>query len=159
MHIEARGYNGQVIFDGRTVTITRAGFKARISAGKGERRYTIGQMSGIEVKPAGPVVNGYFRLIVSGSPEQHSHVGRRTFDATRDPNSVLFHRRQQDQFEDLRVAIESAISQASSSSMTDASTSAADPLRRLEALQAARDKGLLTTEEFQAKRRDIINDM
>ncbi len=36
--VTAKGYNGQASFDGRFITITRKGFVARGSVGKGEKR-------------------------------------------------------------------------------------------------------------------------
>lgn len=43
--IEVKGHGGQVQFDGQYVTITRKGFLARATVGKGEKRLHISQIT------------------------------------------------------------------------------------------------------------------
>ncbi|WP_454131580.1 DUF4429 domain-containing protein [Kitasatospora aureofaciens] len=50
-------------FDGQYVTITRKGILGRLSVGKGEKRFHISQISSVQWKPAGPLVQRLHRLL------------------------------------------------------------------------------------------------
>jgi hypothetical protein len=88
--IDISGQGGQIQSDGQYVTITRKGFLARASHGKGEKRLHVSQIAAIQWKPAGPIVNGFIQLTVPGGIEQRSKFGSQTLDATKDENSVVF---------------------------------------------------------------------
>ena len=51
--MQVKGYNGTINFDGVFVTITRAGFRARVSVGKGEKRIPVSQLSAVQFKKSG----------------------------------------------------------------------------------------------------------
>ena len=72
--IEAVGKAGQIQFDGQYVTITRKGFLARSIVGKGEKRLHIAQISGVQWKPAGPLINGFIQFTLPGGIERHDAV-------------------------------------------------------------------------------------
>lgn len=69
--------------------------------------------------------------------------------ATADENSVMFNAKQQSTFEDLKAEIEQRIAQPSTSHMV----STADELEKLAAL---RERGILTEEEFAAKKKQLL---
>jgi hypothetical protein len=77
--IDISGQGGQIQFDGQYVTITRKGFLARASHGKGEKRLHVSQIAAIQ-----------WKLTVPGGIEQRSKFGSQTLDATKDENSVVF---------------------------------------------------------------------
>lgn len=106
---EAEGHGGQVQFDGTAVTITRRGFLARATRGKGDKRIPLRAITAVQWKPAGPMVNGYIQFTIGGGNEVRSRMGRQTLDAAHDENSVLFTRKQQPDFERLRAAVEAAL--------------------------------------------------
>jgi hypothetical protein len=161
--MEAKGHNGTVEFDGQTVTIKRSGTLARMSRGKGEKQIAVGSIAAVQWKPAGAFVNGFIQFTVPGAVEQRSKPGSRTYDEAKDDNAVLFTKSQMKHFEALRAAIEDARRRPASlpppaapAASPAAAPSPADQLRQLAAL---RDEGLITEEEFQAKRADLINRM
>jgi hypothetical protein len=106
--IVAKGVTGTVTFDGRIVAISHSGL-GRMTAGKGEKRVPVSSIAAIEWKPPGFGVRGFIRFTIPGGIEKTSKVGRRTQDAARDENSVLFGRTQEDDFRRLRDAVEAAI--------------------------------------------------
>jgi uncharacterized protein DUF4429 len=106
--IVAQGQGGTVMFDGHFVTITRKGL-GRLVVGKGEKRIPLRSITAVQLKPAGPLVNGFIQFSMSGGEERRSQFGRQTFDAAGDENSGVFYRKQQPAFEQLRAAIEQAI--------------------------------------------------
>lgn len=100
--------NGQVVLDGGMVTISRSGMMARATAGKGEKRIPVKSIQTVEWKPASRLVRGFIQFSTGGS-DASSRVGKRTKDAARDENSVVFSHKQQTDFETLRSAVEDAI--------------------------------------------------
>lgn len=107
MHVKGQG--GQIAFDGRFVTILRKGFLARATLGKGEKRLPVKAITGVQWKPAGPLVNGFIQFTVPGGNEVRGRLGSQTANASKDENSVVFTKAQQPAFEQLRAAVEDAI--------------------------------------------------
>ncbi|HYY11905.1 MAG TPA: DUF4429 domain-containing protein [Kineosporiaceae bacterium] len=104
-----KGHNGQISFDGAWVTITRKGFLGRASIGKGEKRIPIGSITAVQWKPPGAVMNGFIAFSLAGGVEKQSRFGSQTSDASRDENTVLVTKSQEQSFLDLRAVIENAI--------------------------------------------------
>ncbi|MFJ1708542.1 DUF4429 domain-containing protein [Kitasatospora sp. NPDC088346] len=157
--IEAKGHNGHVAFDGEYVTITRKGFLARTSVGKGEKRIPIAQITAVQWKPPGLLVNGFIQFTVPGGNERRSAFGAQTSSAIKDENSVLVMKNQAPAFEKLRAAVEEAIAAlhrpaSSTGSAADPGASLADELAKLQHLA---DAGALTPEEFTAAKARLLD--
>jgi hypothetical protein len=151
--IVAKGYNGQVHFDGSFMTIARKGVLARASVGKGEKRIHISHISSVQLKPAGPIMNGFISFSLSGGNEKSSRFGSQTADAVKDENSVVLLRKHTPGMERMRAAIENAIASLHDPSST---RGAADPLDQISKLGTLRDQGLITDAEFSAKKAQIL---
>jgi Domain of unknown function (DUF4429)/Short C-terminal domain len=151
--IEAKGANGHVTFDGRTVTITRKGFLARATVGKGTKAIPVHQITGVQWKKPGIAVRGFIQFTVPGGIERRSTFGSQTPNAVNDENSVLFDRAQIPQFEALRDAIQESIS-AGPQHVVPQLQSVADELAKLAQL---RDSGVLTQAEFDAQKSRLLN--
>ena len=107
--IHARGYmGGSVSFNGQWVTIHRAGAQ-RLTHGQGDKRLHISQIAAVQLKPAGLLSNGFIQFTIAGGLDPQAAKGRRTLQAARDENSVVFTRKHQEEFELLRQAVENAI--------------------------------------------------
>ena len=109
--LEVKGHSGTVIFDGRTIRISRKGFLARASVGKGEKQIPLAHLTAVQFKPAGPLINGYIQFTVPGGNESRSQFGSQTVDAVRDENSVVFHYQQRKKFEHLRDVVQAALAE------------------------------------------------
>ena len=107
--ITAKGRNGQVSFDGKTVTITREGFAARATHGRSEKSIPLRQIAAVQFKPVSMLTTGYIQFTVPGEMTTSKAKGSRTFDATKDENSVVFLKKQEEEFHALKQAIQSAI--------------------------------------------------
>ncbi|WP_416477025.1 DUF4429 domain-containing protein [Streptomyces sp. LKA04] len=152
--IEVKGHNGQVTFDGQYVTITRKGFLARATVGKGEKRFHISQISSVQWKPAGPFVNGFIAFSAAGGNERRSRFGSQTSNAVNDENSVVFTSKHKADFEKLRAAVEAAIAaHHAPTAPAAAAGSVADELTKLTAL---RDQGAITDAEFQQQKQRLL---
>lgn len=108
--INAAGRNGQIQFDGKTVTIRREGFFGRAGHGRGDKMIPVRQIAGVQMKPSGALTNGFLQLTVPGEiSTTKASKGSRTMDAANDENAVIFTKKQQPEFEALRDAILDAL--------------------------------------------------
>lgn len=147
------GPNGQVDFDGSTVTIHRKGLLAKTTFGGGETVLAIRQIAGVEVKPAGLTV-GWIRFIVPGMVSQRGVTGDRAKVAAQEPNTVTFNgKKGTDAFQALASEVQAAIASAGTSVVPSAHLSIADELAKFAAL---RDQGILTEEEFQSRKAALL---
>ncbi|MDQ6933911.1 MAG: DUF4429 domain-containing protein [Actinomycetota bacterium] len=96
--LSAKGHNGTVTFDGTFVTISRKGFLARASVGKGDKRIPVGSITSVQWKPPGAAVNGFIAFSLGGGNERQSRFGHQTAGAAHDENSVIVRRSQEATF-------------------------------------------------------------
>ncbi|MFE9432352.1 DUF4429 domain-containing protein [Streptomyces sp. NPDC006640] len=152
--IEVSGQGGQIQFDGQYVTITRKGFLARATIGKGEKRLHISQIAAVQWKAAGPMVNGFIQFTMPGGNERRSAFGSQTANAAKDENSVVFTKKQQPDFEKLRAALDAAIAaQHAPQAAAAGGSSVADELVKLNAL---REQGILSDAEFAEQKARLL---
>jgi hypothetical protein len=144
----AVGVNGYCSFDGRYLTLQPLGL-GRFTVGKGVKRIPVESISAIQMKPAGSVVNGFIQFTVPGGNERRSEFGRQTLDAAGDENSLIFTQLQEANFVSLRDAIEAA--------RDSPVTAPGSPiLNQLAQLAELRDSGIVTAEEFDAKKAELL---
>lgn len=147
--IEAAGQGGQMRFDGHYLTITRNGFLARATHGRGDKNIPITAISAVQWKPAG-LTNGFIQLSIGGADRQAAK-GHRTMNAAKDENSVVFTKKQQPAFEALRAALEQAIADQHTAAAPAASV--ADELAKLAELHR---QGVLSDDEFAAQKARLL---
>lgn len=146
---------GYISFDGHFVTIQHIGMQ-RAVIGKGIKRFPLTAISNIQIKPAGWVMSGYMQITAGGSNETRSKFGRQTWDASSDENTVVFGLQDQAAFLTLRDAIEQAQRKLRTPESTAPAPPQEDILVRLEKLGNLRDAGILTDEEFTAKKTELL---
>jgi hypothetical protein len=151
--IHARGVNGQITIDGHWLTIERKGFRGRVGHSKGDRRIPLGSITAVQVRPAGSVANGFIRFTVPGSPELRGGLQ----NASKDENAVIFTKKQADDFERVRLAVEDYI--VAQRSGGTAVAAAPDIPEQIKKLGELRDQGLLTDDQFEAKRDELLSRM
>lgn len=149
----AKGYTGTVEFDGQFVTIKRTGM-ARFTIGKGDKRFHVRNVSAVQLKPAGPMVNGFIQFTIPGGNEQRSRFGSQTHNAARDENSVIFTRKQQPAFEQLRSAVEAAIAGSGQLQPVQPQNGLAGQLQELARLHQS---GVLSDAEFGAAKARLLS--
>jgi hypothetical protein len=154
--IEAKGRLGTTVtFDGTTVTISRSGFMAATTAGTGEKRIPLGMISAIQFKSATALVHGYMQFSFSGEV-QRSRRQQSLNDRATDENTVQFTKAQLPAFEAIRDAIEAARVQAHNPRSALAAPSVAE---RIQQLAGLRDQGLISPEEYEAKRAQLLEQL
>lgn len=144
----AKGVNGQLTVTPTKVIISRKGMLGLLSQGlKGNKEIRIRDISSIQFKKAGYAFNGYIQFAFLGGHETKGGI----FDATKDENSIIFTKKQQKMFEEAKARIEQYQNQAASPVAQPSSEY--DDLEKLNNLKI---KGIITEEEFQAKKKQIL---
>jgi hypothetical protein len=154
--ISAKGHNGQVTFDGDFITITRKGFLGRTTIGKSEKRIPAGAITSVQWKPPGAMMNGSISFSLAGGNETKSRFGSQTRDAAKDENAVIVTKKQAAAFLALRVAIERKIAERYNPTAAEAPAAAPDVMEQLRQLAQLRDSGVVSEEEFAAKKADLL---
>ena len=144
------GMNGQILFDGHSITISRKGFLSVTSQGlKGKKEIPIRSINSIQLKKGGPLFNGFIQF---GTASGENTNGLR--DAAADENSVVFTYMDNGVFESLKALVSEAMRISANGPLaTVPKVDVADQLSKLGDLL---DRGLLTTEEFQEQKRLLL---
>jgi Short C-terminal domain len=86
-----------------------------------------------------------------GGGELRSQFGRQTFDVASDENSIVFRKKDAAAFRAFKEAVEAAIAQSGAPA-----SQAADPMDQLRRLGELRDAGLITPQELEAKKSELL---
>ena len=146
--LQAKGVNGQIELFADKVIIRRKGAVAVLTQGlKGDKEILLSAITSIKFLKAGFCTGeGYIQFTFMGGKEAKGGF----FKATRDQNSVIFTAKQQPDFELIKAEIEKRMGEIN---ISKSSYSYADEIAKLAEL---RDKGILSEEEFQKKKRKIL---
>jgi hypothetical protein len=105
--ITIKGRNGTITFDGQAVTISRTGFLAAMTQGRGDKWIPINRISAVQLKPNG-IKAGYVEFTIAGGNELHNRRTR-AGERSQNENVVLFGRKVEPEMRSLVQAIQSAI--------------------------------------------------
>jgi Short C-terminal domain/Domain of unknown function (DUF4429) len=146
--IKADGHNGQLEMTKTSVIIKRKGVISFLGHGlKGDKEILISQISSVQFKDASNFVNGYIQLAFIGGQEAKGGI----LEATKDENTVMFLLEQQPEFESFKQELQERINK---SRVTNSKSHSS--LDELEKLASLRDKKIITDEEFEAKKRQLL---
>lgn len=150
--IEAKGHNGQMMFDGRNITISRKGIPGFLTQGlKGDKVIKLTSVTAVQFKKVGMITSGYLQLSLHGGGEAKGGV----FDATSDENTVMFVKKQEHDFRKLCDAIQAALDAPMPERQR--ATAAASAVDQLERLAALFERGLMTESEFVAQKTKLLS--
>lgn len=121
----------------------------------GEKRISVESITSIQWQDASTLSSGFIKFLTGGSgPIQGSFGTAAITVAVSDPDAVVFKKKTQAEFVALRAAVEKARQdQRTPQAAAPAPVDLADQLKKLGAL---RDAGVLSEEEFAAKKADIL---
>ena len=148
----AVGTNGEVLFDGQFVTIKHTWLA---KCGRGESRYPIGAVTGVEVKPG--VITCVFTLIVAGGIQRGDARKQRQGD----PLSIEGGTKNRPGFLAMRDRILQALADRDRGAAPVAQRPAAAPVApglgdELAQLAALREQGVLSEAEFAAAKARLL---
>ena len=149
--IKAKGIGGDLELLKNKIRIKRKGGMAFLLHGiKGDKEIFLNQISSIQLKKAGFAFNGYIQFAFLGGREAKGGL----FQATSDENTIMFTKDNQQDFIEIKNSIEEQIFQFQNQNKSDKTSIGINDLEKLAKL---RDEGIITEEEFQAKKRQILN--
>lgn len=145
-----KGYNGRIAIDSKGITITR-GVGAFFLTGKirGQKFIPFSSITGIQTKKSG-LTTGFVQFVTKGSSESKSGL----LDAIKDENTVTF--QDNNKIEEIRLFIQDKISDnipKHSPTVSKDSSRFAD----LEKLAELKDKNIITLQEFEAQKLQILS--
>ena len=146
----AKGSNGLITIDGDWLTIDRKGF-GRAGHSKGDRRIPLASITAVQLRHARVFTDGFIRFTVAGSPEFRGGLQ----NAMRDENAVTFRRRQTTGFNMIRAAVEQYITAHHAGAQSGAGEP--DIPEQIKKLGELRDQKLITEEEFEAKKAQLLD--
>lgn len=144
-----KGSNGTLVVTPLKVVLKYGKF---LGSGKGEKEIRINNITSIQVKKPG-MMAGFIQFGFSGGSEQK---GRSVFDAAKDENTIMCNSKgQYEDFLKAKELIEEYQTQSSNSGGNTyiQETSVADEIKKFASL---RDEGLITEEEFNAKKKQLL---
>ena len=148
--MRAQGVNADLLLLEDRVRIQRREEKTFLNQGfKAQKDILFSQISSVRLKKATTLGNGYIRFALLGKDETPG------VDPTRDENTVMFRGARQVEFDKMKIAIETKMA-TSRMTVTRPPLNAVSYIEELEQLAALRNKGIITEEEFAAKKRKIL---
>ena len=103
--INVKGFGGQITLTEKRVIIERKGMLAKASHGsKGNKEIPLKNITAVQFKSAG-MSNGYIQFSILGGNESTGGV----FDAAKDENSVMFTKKQEPMFQEVKRFIDAYI--------------------------------------------------
>jgi len=143
----AKGMNGQHELFENKICIRRKGLTAVLSQGlKGDKEIFINQISSIQIKKAGLLTNGFIQFAFMGGLEAKDGL----LQSTSDENSLIFTKKHQESFEQIKEAIERKLFSKNNNVLPN------NDINDLEKLSGLHTKGIITDDEFNAKKKQIL---
>lgn len=148
-----KGVNGQVELYTDKVIIKRKGALAKMTQGffQGDKTIYLHQITGIKIKRAGLLTNGFIQFVLAGNIE----TKRGLMKQTQDENTVMFGRGfssvdPNELVEEIKETIENTLQSKNSSNVN----STADEIAKYKKLL---EDGVITEDEFSLKKKQLLN--
>jgi hypothetical protein len=147
--IKADGYNGQLEMNKTSIFIKRKGVISFLSQGMtGDKEILISQISSIQFRNADDLVKGYIQFAFVGGQEAKGGI----MEAVNDENTVMFFLKQQPEFETFKQELRERMNKLRAGGNSKSHSS----LDELEKLASLRDRKIITDEEFEAKKCQLL---
>ena len=149
IHYTLKGINGILNVYKNKIEIKRKGLVSFAQHGiKGDKTIPIAEIKSIQVKPA-KINYGYIQFGISGSIENQGGLS----DARYDENTVTFRNQDNQLVKKIKAYLEDIILNQKASQNMIVSVSSADELKKFKELL---DSGVITQEEFDAKKNQLL---
>ncbi len=152
--MRVEGVNANLLLLEDRVRIQRREERTFLNQGfRREREILLSQIASIRFRKATTLGNGFIQFVLSGGR------GVADSDVARDENTILFRSARQAEFERIKAAIEMRKSAAGAvlpHYQPQPQSRTPSYIEELEQLASLRDKGIITEDEFAAKKRQIL---
>ncbi|MFO8143157.1 MAG: SHOCT domain-containing protein [Dehalococcoidales bacterium] len=154
--MDARGIDGHLVLLENGVRIKRSDPMVFLDKGiRGDKEIPFHRIESVQIKKASSFSNGHIRLLLL----EGKGLAEPASGNSQDEYKVLFKPAQQSNFEEIKRAIEEKVTAAKmaiSSSPRQAAPQAISYIDELEKLASLKDRGIISEEEFTAKKRQIL---
>ncbi|MGO1751833.1 MAG: DUF4429 domain-containing protein [Psychroflexus sp.] len=150
--MEVKGQNGTVVVQDHSVIIRRSGLNVKLLGLRGDKEIMIKDIVAVQFKKPGMLTNGFIQFTFAGGNERKGG----TFNASTDENSVVFTKSKLRAFESVRDFINKKRNDILNNSNQGSFVNQDDVYNQIEKLADLRNKGLITTEEFDAKKKQLL---
>lgn len=151
--LTVKGMNGILDIKNKKVEIVREGTMSFLQGLRGTKEIPISKITSIHFKKAGIVSVGHLRILFVGGEQTKNGLFNRSSNTLE--NTILFDKKQQSNFEKAKKIIEEKME------ILDNSQSQEQPpksgIKDLEKLAELKEKGIITEEEFNAKKKQILD--
>ncbi len=138
MLMEARGKNGNIELYADRLVIYR-------KKSRGDKTILLTSITAVQFRQPGWLTVGYIRFAFSGGQEFKGNLQ----SAARDENAILFGKKSSGAFDELRQAVEDMMARPTERPRTNT-------LDEVERLADLKERGIITDEEFTAKKRQLL---
>lgn len=143
--------NGTVELTDNQLIIRRKGVLGFLTQGlKGEKRIPFRSVTSVQFRAAGMLSNGYIQFGIAGGKESGGGI----MAATTDENTVMFKKAVNEQFAQLRDAVEARADSARGGGIE--TVSRPSPLAELAQLAELHKQGILTDAEFERQKNRLL---
>ncbi|MFB4159748.1 DUF4429 domain-containing protein [Geomicrobium sp. JSM 1781026] len=151
--LKGKGTNGQLELHEHKLVIKRKGLTNKMLHGlKGDKEISIREITSIQYKKPG-LVAGYIQFSFRGGTEAQGGV----WQAVSDENTITFNPGQNKNFLKIKEEIEKRINDLyATPTVTQPTNQNLNDYDEIERLASLMEKGYITDEEFQAKKKQIL---
>jgi hypothetical protein len=143
---KVEGVNGLIAVTNSNVYLVRGAFLEK----KVVKTYAIKNITSIETRRPGMMTNGHFQIISSGNSD-NTKRNSSVFDYVKDENTIMI----RDGYEDF-LKIERVIYDLRDKPSESTTKIEDDVFTKIEKLSKLKDQNLITEEEFETKRKELL---
>ncbi len=148
----AQGVNGQIYIYENKVVIERKGPIGFLTHGfDGQKSIPLYNITAIQFKPCKAITRGYLQFSIMGGQEAQGGLGQ----AVHDENTIMFAIDSQQDFEKIRDFIDNYLSNKHDHAKSNI-PSQSDYLNELEKLSELKDKGIISKDDFESKKKQLL---
>lgn len=161
--MQIEGQNGSATAYEDRIVFSRKGLKGFMAQGfAGDRTFYYKDITSVDFRKPSFVANGYLKILVAGIQDNNNkkvNIMGTTSDAFNDPNTLALRAFKKDtanKYEEFYNLIMSKINNIKNtgSSSNNSNSSTADEIKKFKELL---DEGIITKEEFEAKKKTLLN--
>lgn len=142
-----------VILDDNFIRITHKGLTNALTVGSsGEKAIKISDINSVQLSPPGGIVSGYLQFTLAGNKNTQG-----LSEAVKDENSIIFIKDDLDMAVVIKTIVEGLMAQDQDASGVTVNQQDFSPAEELRKYKALLDDGILTQDEFDAKKKQLLD--
>ncbi|OME62242.1 hypothetical protein BSK59_01885 [Paenibacillus odorifer] len=147
------GVGGLVAVTENMVYLVRGGLLERMAI----KTYAIKSISSIEIRKPNMLTNGHFQIITSGNTDRTKRFST-AFDYAKDENTVMVKANSYDHFLRLEQLIYKFRDKALEPALEEVPTTQSDDIfAKIEKLASLKERNIITVEEFERKKEELLS--